>query len=119
MWRWSMPPSPSSCPRSRRRSTPIARRSSSGAACDHCFVVEATAKQRFLVVYDYGQGGVWAFVWARSEAEIHRAFRDLEVVDAMPSWLADEELASIEDGMTFDVDDVKPNDWIARLLRSA
>ena len=82
-------------------------------------MVEATAKQRFLVVYDYGQGGVWAFVWARSEAEISRVFRDLEVVHSPPSWLTGNELASIEDGMTFDIDDVNPDDWIARPLRSA
>ncbi len=77
------------------------------------------AKQRFLVVYDYGQGGVWAFVWARSEEEIHRVFRDLIVVDSTPPWLTGNQLAITEQQMTFDVDDVKPDDWIARLLRSA
>jgi hypothetical protein len=40
---------------------------------------ENAAKSRFLVVYDYGQGGVWAFVWARSVDEIHEKFRDLQV----------------------------------------
>lgn len=74
-------------------------------------------KQRFLVVYDYGQGGVWAFVWARSEDEIHRVFRDLEVVESMPSWLTGDQLASTEERMIFDVDHVKPDDWISRLLR--
>ena len=80
-------------------------------------MVEATAKQRFLVVYDYGQGGVWAFVWARSEVQLHRVFRDLKVVDSPPSWLTGEELAKTERQMTFDVDEVKPDDWIARLRR--
>jgi hypothetical protein len=80
-------------------------------------VVDADAKKRFLVVYDYGTGGVWAFVWARSEEEIHRAFRDLDVVDATPSWLVGDQLAMMEERRTFDVDDVKPDDWIAQLLR--
>lgn len=75
-------------------------------------------KQRFLVAYDYGQGGVWAFVWARSVEEIHDKFRDLQVIESMPSWLTGEQLAVTEQRMTFDVDAVKPEDWIARLLRS-
>jgi hypothetical protein len=75
-------------------------------------------KQRFLVVYDYGQGGVWAFVWARSAEEIHSKFRDLKVIESMPSWLTGNELALTEERMTFDVDAVKRDDWIARLLRS-
>jgi hypothetical protein len=82
-------------------------------------MVNSTAKRRFLVVYDYGQGGVWAFVWARSDDEIHRTFRDLQVVAAMPSWLIGEELERLEERMTFDIDDVGPDDWIARLLRSS
>ena len=77
---------------------------------------EETAKTRFLVVYDYGQGGVWAFVWARSEDEIHRTFRDLKVVDSMPPWLTGDELAVTEERMTFDVDD--PGGWIEGLLRA-
>lgn len=76
------------------------------------------AKQRFLVVYDYGQGGVWAFLWARSEEEIQRVFRDLEVVESMPSWLTGDELAKTEQRMTFDIDHVHPDDWISRLRRS-
>jgi hypothetical protein len=78
---------------------------------------EHPTKERFLVVYDYGQGGVWAFVWARSVDEIHEKFRDLEVIETIPSWLTGVQLATTERQMTFDVDDVKPGDWIARLLR--
>jgi len=37
----------------------------------------------------------------------------------MPSWLTGDQLAITEQRMTFDVDDMKPADWIARLLRSA
>ena len=74
-------------------------------------------RQRFLVVYDYGQGGVWAFIWARSADDIRQRFRDLEVVNTFPSWLAGDELARTEQTMTFDIDDVKPDDWIARMLR--
>ena len=76
-----------------------------------------TGKHRFLVVYDYGQGGVWAFVWARSSDEITNKFRDLRVIDSIPAWLTGEILAATEQRMTFDVDSVRSDDWIARFLR--
>ena len=74
-------------------------------------------KRRFLVVYDYGQGGVWAFIWARAPEEIQQRFHDVEVVESMPPWLTGEPLARIEQRMTFDIDNVSPDDWIAQLLR--
>jgi hypothetical protein len=80
-------------------------------------MTKRTPKKRFLVVYDYGQGGVWAFIWARSQEEIDTKFRDLKVVDEFPDWLRGEELAVTEQRMTFDIDDVKTDDWIATLLR--
>jgi hypothetical protein len=80
--------------------------------------VSATGpKQRFLVVYDYGQGGTWAFIWAQSADDIHERYRDLKVVDTMPSWLTGDHLATTEQNMTFDIDNVRPGDWIARMLR--
>lgn len=74
-------------------------------------------KQRYLVIYDYGQGGVWAFVWARSAEDIHRTFRDLKVMDTMPSWLEGQRLEQLENRMTFDIDDVHPGQWLARFLK--
>ena len=74
-------------------------------------------KQTFLVVYDYGQGGIWAFVWAESADDIHERFRDLEVVTTRPLWLEGDSLARIEQEMTFDIDDVTSDNWIALLLR--
>jgi hypothetical protein len=71
-----------------------------------------------VVVYDYGQGGVWAFVWARSEQELHEKFRDLKVVESVPDWLTGEQLAMTEERMTFDIDRIEPGDWISRILRS-
>ena len=82
-------------------------------------MADSPAKRRFLVVYDYGQGGIWAFVWARSGEEIQRVFRDLKVVDSMPTWLTGDQMAITEQRMTFDIDDVKRDDWIARFLRPA
>lgn len=74
-------------------------------------------KQRFLAVYDYGQGGIWVLVSARSAVEISAAFRDLEVIETVPPWMTPEEFARIEEQMSFDVDDIEADDWISRLRR--
>lgn len=71
-------------------------------------------KKRFLVVYDYGQGGVWAFVHARSADAIKRRLPDLKVVEDVPQWMDDQELKSIEDKMSFDLD--KPHGWLAEFI---
>jgi hypothetical protein len=47
-------------------------------------------KSRYLVVYDYSAGGVWAYVAARSEVEIIAAFPELEIVHERPGWMDDD-----------------------------
>jgi hypothetical protein len=37
-------------------------------------------KQRHLVCHDYGMGGLWWWVWARSPAEIVETCAEVEVV---------------------------------------
>lgn len=71
-------------------------------------------KQRFLVVYDYGQGGLWAFLFARSSEDIERGFPELRVVDGAPDWLSETELKRIEKRMSFDVD--HPSGWLKTLV---
>lgn len=41
---------------------------------------DATSKTRFLVLHDYGMGGAWWWVHARSEQEVLETFADVEVV---------------------------------------
>lgn len=74
-------------------------------------------KKRFLAVYDYGSGAVWVSLLARSPREVETRFRDLRVLETQPDWMSDDELADIEDKKTFDIDDIKATDWVARLLR--
>jgi hypothetical protein len=38
-------------------------------------------KSRFLVLHDYGMGGLWWWIHARSAREILEAFAEVEVVD--------------------------------------
>lgn len=70
-------------------------------------------KQRFLVLYAYGQGGVWAFIHARSRRDIERRFPELEIVDEPPSWMSEDEIAILEERMTFDIE--RPRGFLAKL----
>lgn len=70
-------------------------------------------KKPFLVVHDYGQGGVWAFIHARSREEIERRFPELDIVDEVPKWMSVDEVAVLEERMTFDLD--KPRGWLAKV----
>ena len=63
-------------------------------------------KRPFLVVYDYGQGGIWAYVLAQSANEIESRFPDLRVVATRPDWMDDEREARIRKNRTLDIDAV-------------
>ena len=66
-------------------------------------------KKPFLVVYDYGMGGIWCVVNARSAGEIRSKYPDLKVVPHRPQWMTDEHYPRPE--MRFDIDD--PRGWLA------
>jgi hypothetical protein len=40
------------------------------------------SKQRYLVLYDYGMGGLWWWIHARSTREVLETFAEVEIVDA-------------------------------------
>ncbi|MEV8215696.1 hypothetical protein [Leifsonia sp. NPDC077715] len=62
-------------------------------------------KRRYLVVYDYGMGGLWGLLLARSEADISLRYPELTVVDARPAWMSPEDFARIERLDAYDIDD--------------
>ena len=61
-------------------------------------------KRPYLVVYDYGTGGLWAYIWAESEEQITSRL-DVEVVPEPPAWLIGQKPGIF----TLDIDD--PPDW--------
>jgi hypothetical protein len=69
-------------------------------------------KTRHLVCYDYGQGALWAYVYAASPEQIEAKFRDLEIVSEVPAWLTPEEQRRLS---TQDVD--SPTGWLAMLVK--
>ena len=73
-------------------------------------------KQRYLVVYDYGMGGVWAVIAARSREEIFGKYPALSVLDTRPAWMSDEFYENICARNSFDIDD-EPRGWLADYSR--
>lgn len=75
-------------------------------------------KQPFLVVYDYGSGGVWAYVRAHSRDEIEREFPELTVVADPPSWMTPEEQARIAKEATYDLESDRVVGLLAEILEN-
>ncbi len=42
--------------------------------------------RKYLVCYDYGMGGLWWWISAKSAGEITAAYRDVIVFDKPPTW---------------------------------
>ena len=72
------------------------------------------SKKPFLVVYDYGQGGVWAYVEASTRDDILRRFPELQVFDSPPSWMSTDEIARIRRTSTIDID--RPSGLLGDLI---
>lgn len=73
-------------------------------------------KQPFLVVYDYGSGGVWAFVVARSREEIEGEFPELTVVQEPPAWMTPRERSRIGKEATYDLEVDRTFGLLAEIL---
>jgi hypothetical protein len=73
-------------------------------------------KQRHLVVYDYGMGGIWLHIHAESAEQIERRWPSLKVVrPGDPDWLTPERFREAENWpgpeMEFDIN--QPTGWLA------
>jgi hypothetical protein len=53
------------------------------------------SKKRYLVVYDYGTGGLWGVIEARSETEILSEYPELKIV-SRPAWMSEERFRTLE-----------------------
>ena len=63
------------------------------------------AKQEFLILYDYGSGGLWGVMRARSAKEILTKYPELSIEAERPAWLTDDVMADIRRAETHDIDD--------------
>jgi hypothetical protein len=61
-------------------------------------------KQRFLVVYDYGMGGLWGVMDARSRREIELRYPELTIVEQRPDWMSEERYEELCAEQAHDID---------------
>jgi hypothetical protein len=73
-------------------------------------------KKKYLVLHDYGTGGVWAYVLAESVDDVRRCLPEFEVLDRPPDWMTEEVRSRIERELTFDVDSPPP--WLREARRT-
>lgn len=60
-------------------------------------------KQPFLIAYDYGSGGLWGVMLARSAAEISLRYPELFIVEEPPAWMDAAELRNLKQ-RPYDID---------------
>jgi hypothetical protein len=73
-----------------------------------------TRKKAYLAVYDYGQGGVWAVIHARSKKDVERKYPALKVFDVRPAWMTSDHYERIRSSLSCDVDD-ESTGWFAMI----
>jgi len=73
------------------------------------------AKKEFLIVYDYGTGGLWGVIRARSAKEILAKYPELGVESERPEWMTDAVFADVRRAETHDIDD-QPDGLLKALL---
>ncbi len=64
---------------------------------------ESDRKSPFLVAYDYGMGGLWGVMLARSADEITRTYPELGIAAEHPAWMSAEEYERLADD-PYDID---------------
>jgi hypothetical protein len=65
---------------------------------------EAASKRLYLVAYDYGMGGLWGAMLARSEREILASYPELSIAHERPRWMSEAEFEDICREGLYDVD---------------
>ena len=77
------------------------------SATSHSYdsIVEMPNEKRpFLVAYDYGMGGLWGVMLARSEDEIRDRYPELGVARTRPAWMSDERYDQLYEEELHDID---------------
>ena len=74
-----------------------------------------SAKTPYLVCYDYGEGGLWAFVKARDAHEISAKYPELIVFPEPAPFYDKLQLEVIAADLTVDIDD-EPTGWLRELV---
>lgn len=73
-----------------------------------------STKSEFFALYDYGHGGLWVILTARSAAEIGDRYPMLQVFDSEPPMLDPAAIAAIRRAGVMDIDDLHTG-WLEEL----
>lgn len=73
--------------------------------------------REFYVLYDYGQGGLWAILRAESAEQVRERFPQLQVFEEAPGVLGLEVLEKIRQSGVFRLDDLAAG-WLPGLAES-
>jgi len=68
------------------------------------------------VAFDYGQGGVWAYVQAESAGAIKEKVPELRVLKRPPDWMTPDHQAALRKTDMYDLDE-EPRGLLARILK--
>lgn len=76
----------------------------------------ATMKKEWLTVYDYGTGGLWTIIRAKTKEDIVAKYPKLTVLDKLPEWMTEqaEEYRRAKES-AFDIDDGQPPEWFKEM----
>jgi hypothetical protein len=74
---------------------------------------------KFLVVDDYGTGGIWFVVRAANEDDIRAVLPKVAIYPSgsRPEWMSEEKLADIATRRTYDLDRLPDSPWMTDLKR--
>jgi hypothetical protein len=69
-------------------------------------MMSTAAKHEFLVAYDYGMGGLWGVILARSPDDILSKYPELKIPTERPKWLTQESFDKMRsEDEILDIDD--------------
>ena len=85
------------------------------SACSGYANLRVMPNREFLVMDDYGTGGIWAVMSAPSKAALEAAYPELIVVDERPSWVDHAEYERIKARSGFEFD--QPQGYWTRFFR--
>lgn len=75
-------------------------------------------KTKFLTCYDYGQGGVWRFVYATCKEQIIESYPELVVVQEIPHWMDSKSLDKLNK-LSIDIEDSRNEFFVALVTERA
>jgi hypothetical protein len=62
-------------------------------------------KREFLIGYDYGGGGLWCVLLARTEEELKAKYPQLQMFHEAPPWMTGEVRERIYSRARYDIDE--------------